>query len=411
MRRRRERGARPAQRGAGDSALLEAAAGAIAAVLRDGRRADAELHRLMRENARWSAEARAAVASAVHDVLRDWRRLAWAAHARRTPPTEADVRAVVEAWAASAGRRRDAPDAAARRGPALPFAVEHSLPDWLDRAGASELGGERWRAFASWAEREPPLYVRANTLKIGPEALARRLRAECGADARRVSWSVDALEVRSRADLLATEAHGAGLFEVQDAASQLVSRALDARPGMRVVDGCAGAGGKTLHLAALMRNEGRVLALDPSEAKLARLRARARRAGAAIVETRAVESTKVIKRRSGTADRLLLDVPCSGLGVIRRNPDIRWRLRPEDLERVRALQREILSTYPRLVREGGRLVYATCSVLPSEGEEQVRWFLEREPGSWRLLEEKRWGPPGQDSDAFYIAVLERTPPG
>jgi 16S rRNA (cytosine967-C5)-methyltransferase len=377
-------------------------------VLRDGRRADAELHRLMRENARWSTEARAAVASAVHDVLRGWRRLAWAARTRRTPPTEDDVRAVVEAWAESAGRRGDAPRPDARARP-LPFAVEHSLPDWLDRAGASELGEERWRAFASWADREPPLYVRANTLRIAPEALARRLRAECGAGARRVSWSVDALEVRSRADLLATEAHRAGLFEVQDAASQLVARALDPRPGMRVVDGCAGAGGKTLHLVALMRNEGRVLALDPSEAKLARLRTRARRAGAAIIETRAVESTKVIKRRSGTADRLLLDVPCSGLGVIRRNPDIRWRLRPEDIERVRGLQREILSTYPRLVREGGRLVYATCSVLPSEGEAQVRWFLDREPGSWRLVEERRWGPPGQDSDAFYIAVLERTP--
>ncbi len=115
----------------------------------------------------------------------------------------------------------------------------------------------------------------------------------------------------------------------------------------------------------------------------------------------------MIKRRSGTADRLLLDVPCSGLGVIRRNPDIRWRLRPEDIERVRGVQREILSGYARLVRDGGRMVYATCSVLPSEGEAQVRWFLERERGAWRLVEEKRWGPPRQDSDAFYVAVLEK----
>jgi 16S rRNA (cytosine967-C5)-methyltransferase len=343
----------------------------------------------------------------VHDVLRNWRRLAAEAGVRRAVPQAADIAAVVEARGASRSGPGGAPGGDRGRHGSLPFAVEHSLPDWLDRAAAAELGQDRWRAFAAWADREPPLHVRANTLKIDVEALSRRLRDESGTRPRRVEWSPDALEVESDRSLLASEAYRAGLFEVQDAASQMVARALDARPGMRVVDGCAGAGGKTLHLAALMRNQGRLLALDPSEAKLARLRARARRAGATIVETHPVSSTKVIKRRHGTADRLLLDVPCSGLGVVRRNPDIKWRLRAEDLDRVRGLQREILAAYAPLVRGGGRMVYATCSVLRSEGEEQIRWFLEREPGAWRLVEEKRWGPPGQDSDAFYVAVLEK----
>lgn len=382
-----------------DEQLAEAAAAAVAAVLREGARADALLHGLMRGNPRWPPEARAAVAAAVHDVLRNWRSLAAEAGVRRLVPEDADIAAVVQAWWAGRGP-------AGRRN--LPFAVEHSLPDWLDRMAEAELGRHRWRAFAEWADRAPPLHVRANTLRITVDRLARRLREETGAEARRVGWSPDALEVASEASLLATSAHRDGLFEVQDAASQMVARALGPQPGMRVIDGCAGAGGKTLHLAALMRNEGRILALDPSDAKLARLRSRARRAGATIVETRAVLSTKVIKRRRATADRLLLDVPCSGLGVVRRNPDIKWRLRPEHLERVRALQRQILAGYTPLVRDGGRMVYATCSILACEGEEQVRWFLGREPSAWRLVEERRWGPPAQDSDAFYVAVMQKS---
>ncbi len=402
----RQEGGRRRPRPAGqfpDRALAAAAAGAVAAVLREGRRSDAVLHRLMQDNPRWAPEARTAVAAAVHDVLRNWRRLAAEAGVRRQVPEDADIAAVVEA-------RRVQSRGRPPRGN-LPFAVEHSLPDWLDKAAAAELGREPWQAFAAWSDREPPLHVRANTLKTGVEELARRLHDDIGARVRRVAWSPDALEVESERGLSATDAHRAGLFEVQDAASQMVARALDAAPGARVVDGCAGAGGKTLHLAALMRNEGRILALDPSEAKLARLRSRARRAGATIVETRPVLSTKVVKRRHGTADRLLLDVPCSGLGVLRRNPDIKWRLRAEDLDRVRSLQRDILVAYAPLVRPGGRLVYATCSILPSEGEQQIRWFIGRDEAAWRLVEEVRWGPPEHNSDAFYVAVLERSAAG
>jgi 16S rRNA (cytosine967-C5)-methyltransferase len=379
--------------------LTEAACGAVAAVLLRGARADAVLYRLMRDNPRWTPQRRAEVAAMVHGVLRNWRKLAALAGSGPSAPAAAEVAAVVEAWIAAGG----APQA----GRGLAFAVEHSLPDWLDRLGRAELGEERWQAFAAWTDREPRLFVRINTLRTDADALAGRLKTQ-GFAARRVRWSPDALEVSGPRSVAATEAHREGLFEVQDAASQRVARALDPRPGMRVVDGCAGAGGKTLHLAALMRNEGRILALDTGESKLSRLRARARRAGASIIETRALSSTKVLKRRKGTADRLLLDVPCSGLGVLRRNPDIKWRLAPGDLDRLRALQREILAAYAPLVRAGGRMVYATCSVLPSEGEEQVRWFLGREPSPWRLAAEERWGPPAQDSDAFYVALLERS---
>jgi 16S rRNA (cytosine967-C5)-methyltransferase len=199
-----------------------------------------------------------------------------------------------------------------------------------------------------------------------------------------------------------------GLFEVQDASSQMVSEFLGVQPGMRVVDGCAGAGGKTLHLAALMKNKGRIIAMDVKEKKLAELKKRASRADVRIIETRAIDSSKVVKRLKDTADRLLLDVPCSGLGVLRRNPDSKWKLTPEEIERVKTLQRDILSNFSDITKAGGKMVYATCSILPSEGEEQVRWFLEQTGDKWELLGEKRYSPDVYHADGFYMALLQRT---
>jgi len=176
---------------------------------------------------------------------------------------------------------------------------------------------------------------------------------------------------------------------------------------MRVVDACAGAGGKTLHLAALMKNKGRIIALDVKEKKLVELKKRATRADVRIVETRVIDSSKTIKRLKETADRLLLDVPCSGLGVLRRNPDSKWKLNIEEIERVKKIQREILSSFSAITKIGGKMVYATCSILPSEGEEQVKWFLEQCDGTWNLLGEKRYSPEVYHADGFYMALLER----
>jgi 16S rRNA (cytosine967-C5)-methyltransferase len=177
----------------------------------------------------------------------------------------------------------------------------------------------------------------------------------------------------------------------------MVSEFLNVQPGMRVVDACAGAGGKTLHLAALMKNKGRIIALDVKENKLLELKKRATRADVRIVETRTIDSSKVVKRLKDTADRLLLDVPCTGLGVLRRNPDSKWKLNLEELERVKAIQRDILSSFPEMTKVGGKMVYATCSILPSEGEEQIKWFLNQHKDKWNLLGEKRYSP-----DTYFI---------
>jgi 16S rRNA (cytosine967-C5)-methyltransferase len=175
---------------------------------------------------------------------------------------------------------------------------------------------------------------------------------------------------------------------------------------MRVVDACAGAGGKSLHLAALMKNKGNIIALDTKEFKLAELKKRAKRAGASIIESRFIDSTKVIKRLKDSADRLLLDVPCSGLGVMRRNPDTKWMLKPNEIENVIHTQREILERFSAICKPGGKMVYATCSILPSEGKNQINWFLEKN-NNWELEGEKQYSPLNFDCDGFYMALLNR----
>ncbi len=175
---------------------------------------------------------------------------------------------------------------------------------------------------------------------------------------------------------------------------------------MRIIDACAGAGGKTLHLAALAKNKGRIIAMDVEQWKLDELQKRARRAGVSNLEPRLIESSKSIKRLEKSADRVLLDVPCSGLGVLKRNPDAKWKLSPEFIQQVRELQHNILSDYGVMLKPGGLMVYSTCSILPSENEEQVRRFLEEKQGEYELVKDKHtW--PSEGYDGFYMALLKK----
>jgi len=195
---------------------------------------------------------------------------------------------------------------------------------------------------------------------------------------------------------------------VQDASSQLVAAALDVKPGQRVVDCCAGAGGKTLHLAAQMENKGQLIAMDIYANKLNELRRRAKRAGAFNIEPRHIDSTKVIKKLHNSADRVLIDAPCTGLGVLRRNPDAKWKLEESFIEKITATQKQILQDYSKMVKAGGKLVYATCSILPQENSQQIAHFLKSEAGAdFSLTKEQKVYASKSGFDGFYIALLER----
>ncbi len=283
-------------------------------------------------------------------------------------------------------------------------ALWDGCPQWLNDLGEQQLG-DSWAAEREAMWQAPARYLRVNELKCDRDALAKRLSKE-GVQTSEVENVTTALKVESNSALFRTQAFKDGWFEQQDAGSQLVAAALDAKPGMRVIDACAGAGGKTLHLAAQMQGKGRLLAMDVEQWKLDNLKERARRAGAHNVETRIIASSKTIKRLKLTADRLLLDVPCSGLGVLKRNPDTKWRDTPERLQVLMDLQSHIIDSYSRMVKVGGLMVYATCSIMPQENREQVDKFLASHP-NFRLLDDETITPANSGFDGFYLARIER----
>lgn len=285
--------------------------------------------------------------------------------------------------------------------------IKESIPDWLDELGEKELGN-KWDAEIAALNKEAPVILRANTLKISREALQQKF-LEIGIQTFPLDFTSDGLLVEQRQNLFQTPYFKEGYFELQDASSQLVANYLDVKPGMRVIDACAGAGGKSLHIAALMQNKGKILSLDTEEWKLNELKKRANRNGISIIETRTITSSKVIKRLADSADRVLLDVPCSGLGVLRRNPDAKWKLTNERIEELKSLQQKILESYSSMVKPNGKIVYSTCSILSSENERQIERFFSSESNrqKFKLIDERKISPAGDGFDGFYISVLQR----
>ena len=283
-------------------------------------------------------------------------------------------------------------------------AVIESIPDWIDKVGERELG-EQWSPTLHALNRPAEVILRTNVLKTTPSNLMVELKKE-GIFTETIAEA--ALRVTERKSLFRTQAFRNGLFEVQDYSSQQVAPFCEVEPGMRVIDACSGAGGKALHLATLMENKGQLIALDTAAWKLDEQRKRARRNGIHVIETRPIQSSKTIKRLRDSADRLLLDVPCSGLGVIRRNPDSKWKLSEAFLENIKTTQQEIIQSYAKMLRKEGKMVYATCSVLPSENQQQVETFLASEHGKDFTLEDQRIILPQDEGfDGFYMARLAK----
>jgi 16S rRNA (cytosine967-C5)-methyltransferase len=279
--------------------------------------------------------------------------------------------------------------------------IKESIPDWLDEMGSHELGS-KWEEELHALNEPAPLCIRVNTLKATHEAVADFLRSE-GIEFEISTQAPDAIIIHSKKNLRNTNAYRGGWFEMQDISSQFVAPLLDPRPGMTVIDACTGAGGKALHIAALMKGRGEIIAIDLYPEKLKELEARARRNGVANIKTMVYADGMEGSYRS-EADRLLLDVPCSATGVLRRNPDTKWKLKKEEVERLIGVQRDILETYSIMLKAEGILVYATCSILPSENETQINAFISRHP-SFEKLSERIISPNESGGDGFYICKL------
>lgn len=403
--------------------------------------AEASVAQALREHPKWGGRDRRLFAESVYDIVR-WRRWFW--HLAGLPTTECEDPAANDearlwlVWAAywlSGGVTSPAPrDAAAPTPRALPDwpevagltaeavaqraqedvpeALRASWPDWLDTRLAEELGAA-WPATRTALNEPAAVFLRTNPLRAKKAEVQLRLMNE-GVLTTDIPGLPLALQLRQRAKAAATRTFKDGWFEIQDAASQHVAPLLQPSPGQTLVDFCAGAGGKTLHLAALMKNKGRLIALDIHESKLTELRRRAARAGASIIETITLPTepdaaNATLARLSGKADGVLLDVPCSGLGVVRRQPDTKWRLNEAEITHLLQQQADILRRGAALVRPGGLLVYATCSVLPSENARQIAAFLADPTNAhtWTLEEDFCLDPAIHGFDGFYAARLRR----
>ncbi|OON60917.1 SAM-dependent methyltransferase [Massilia sp. KIM] len=308
----------------------------------------------------------------------------------------------------------------------LPAQMRANLPQWLYDKLVAQFGEEEALRLAAVLNTPAPLDLRVNSLKANREDVIAKL-AEAPILAEPMTYAPLGLRVHKKPALQNLELFKQGAIEVQDEGSQVLAQILGARRGEMVVDFCAGAGGKTLALGAIMRNTGRLYAFDVSEKRLAKLKPRMARSGLSNVHPVLIahERDAKVKRLAGKIDRVLVDAPCSGLGTLRRNPDVKWRQKPEAVAEMQEKQKAILDGAARLVKNGGRLVYATCSLLNEENDMVVEHFLSTHPDFALvpmrevLAEQKiplemddylKLLPHKHQTDGFFAAVLERKAP-
>ena len=310
----------------------------------------------------------------------------------------------------------------------LPPAVRLSLPDWLWQSLTAQYGEERAISLAGALLEPATLDLRVNTLVTSREKVLKSLAAD-GVEARPTPYSPIGVRIKGKPSLRRYDLMLNGAIEVQDEGSQLLGLVVAPARRQMVVDFCAGAGGKTLLLGAMMRDQGRLYAFDVSATRLETLKQRAKRARLSIVQPQMIGSERDprIARLTGKVDRVLVDAPCSGFGTLRRSPELKWRQSPHTIKELASKQRSILDATSQLLKPGGRLIYATCSLLADENQNVVEHFLAAQNGRFRLidcqqvLESQQIGlqtdtwlqvfPDTHQCDGFFAAVMERAAGG
>ena len=385
-------------------------------IFNEQKQADKVLRATLKKDKRWGSRDRSFIAETTYDIVR-WKRLYEEIAEVQAPFSRDNLYRMFAVWCTLKGiaipkdwtQFEETPTRRIKgRFDELSKTrkIRESIPDWLDELGVKELG-KKWDKELAALNKQAEVVLRVNPLKATLEDLQLALK-EDDILTKTIKGYPHALVLRERANVFITDAFKKGWFEVQDASSQKVAALLDPKPGMRIIDACAGAGGKSLHIASLMENKGQVVSMDIYENKLNELKRRARRNGIHNIETRTIDSTKVIKKLLEKADKVLIDSPCTGLGVLRRNPDAKWKMNPDFLEEIKGTQSEILDSYSIMVKPVGDLVYATCSILPSENEKQVKAFLKRDAGeNFTFVKDEKILPSSSGFDGFYMALLKK----
>ena len=285
-------------------------------------------------------------------------------------------------------------------------AIKQSIPDWLDDLGIKSFGKTLWEKEIESLNETAPLVLRTNIFRTTTEKLQNILKKKYAIESKKIPEYPYALFLNKHRKLDHLELFKKGWFEIQDANSQRVSVFAAPKPGMTVIDACAGAGGKTLHMANIMQNKGSIIALDPNNKKLEQLKIRIKRNGIRMVTIHNSKNEDCIKKYKSNADLVLIDAPCSGLGVLRRNPAAKWNMNPANIQELIHIQQEILQKQSIYVKRGGILVYSTCSIFPNENENQIKNFLKTSLGkSFYLEKEETLLTHQSKGDGFFMARL------
>jgi len=386
---------------------------ALEAIFEEGRQADKYIQALLKKNKKWGSRDRKFVAKVLYDIVR-WKRL-YEYLAGTTIEAPDGKQRILSVW--SLLNEVPLPDYLVFEDISLKSieekkrnlsdkSIEQSVPEWLFDKGAEQLGEDRWIQELEALNREAEVVIRVNRLKTDTSRLQKFL-SKSGIQTHTDERYPDALFVQSRKKLTALPAYRQGLFEIQDASSQLVAPFAGARPGMTVIDACAGAGGKTLHLASLMDNKGKIFAYDIYKPKIEELLRRAKRNGVKNIAEAGLIDKKIIHKNREKADILLIDAPCSSLGTLRRKPGLKWELTPGKLQKINLIQKQIIDEYEKMLKPGGHLIYITCSVLPEENEKVINAFLNQHKNYTFVAGETIY-PSAARGDGFYLAKLLKT---
>jgi len=390
--------------------LLQGIEEALERTFIQGKKSDQAVPAVLKAHPKWGSRDRNFVAENTYEIVRN-KRLILHCLDHDAALDEAVIRRMTGAWLILKGDHDNSdffrdldPETLKKRAAVTDPPVRFSVPDALNEYLLAELGAERWYRELEAMSSPADVYLRVNLNRISREKLQHALKGK-EMETEAVEGTKGVLKLLKRANLMATEEFRKGWFEIQDAGSQLIGDFLNPVPGAVVIDACAGAGGKTLHLADLMENKGRIIAMDVEAAKLSELQNRALRNKVSIIKT-ALITDEVIKQNTAKAGYLLLDVPCSGTGVIKRNPDAKERLTVDFISGIREVQQEILQKYSTMLKPGGLMVYATCSLLPSENREQVDRFLENNK-EFEWIKDRQVWPSETGFDGFYMALLQK----
>lgn len=368
----------------------------LKSVFIDGKIVEKEVPVLLRSNAKFGSRDRAMVANTIYEIVRYWRKFMYLSNQSEIALNNEKLSNVLDAFLEFKDKKIE-----------IPFEIEQSFPDWLQTIANAELGIEKWEEQAIFLNQKSKVYIRTNLLKIEPKKLEAAIK-ELGYSALPIQNMYGTFEIPEKNNLSHSKLFKDGFFEFQDISSQLVGAFCGVSEGQTVLDACAGAGGKSLQLASIMNGKIQIIASDKNESKLTILRERCQRAG---VKNMSTLLQRHIFSANIKADVVLLDVPCSATGTFRRNPGLKWKLTAELLEENKVQQREILELFAPTVNENGHLIYVTCSILPSEGEKQVEWFLEKFGAEFKLIEQNRIDLSANSGDGFFMAKFVRNQNG